>query len=179
MHSELKLSLALRLTRIQHTTRLCGNNGIAMRRVVLHSGGHIPYTSVRCAVRQLHRYCAVYGLGATLVSYYDERYFAGHVCTIPIWFGFGSLHAARFHTGRYSVRQGGDTSTAWYAAQWRHRYRTMMSGTVQYVSVLSQYDLASVHRARPDSVLVSTVCSQAAISVLHGMWPGGDTGIVL
>jgi len=179
MHSELKLSLTLTLTRIQHSTRLYGNNGIAMRRAVLNSDSHIPYRSVRCTARRLHRYCAVHGQAATLVSYCDERYFAVHVYTIPLWFVFGSLHATRFCTGRYSVRQGGDTGTARYAAQRRHRYRIVMSGTVQYASVPSQYDLASVRCARPDSVLVGTVCSVVATPVLHGTWPGGDTGIVL
>ena len=55
----------------------------------------------------------------------------------------------------------------------------MTSGTVPYTSVLSQYDLASVRRTRPDSVLVGTVCGEVATPVLHGTWPGGDTGIVL
>jgi len=50
---------------------------------------------------------------------------------------------------------------------------------VQYESVLSQYYLASVRRARPDSVLVGTVCGEAATPVLHGMRSGGDTSIIL
>ena len=42
-----------------------------------------------------------------------------------------------------------------------------MNGTVQYASVLSQYDLASVRRASPDSVLVGMVCGQAATPVSY------------
>jgi len=179
MPSELKLSLTLTLTRIQHSMWLYGNNGIAIHRVVLNSGSHIPYRSVRCAARQLHRYYAVHGEAATLVLYCDERYFAVHVHTIPVWLGFGSLRTARFRTGRYSVRRGGDTGTAWCAAQRRYRYRIVMSGTVQYASVISQYDLASVRCARPDSVLVGMVCGMVATLVLHGTWPDGDTGIIL
>jgi len=87
--------------------------------------------------------------------------------------------AAIFRKDRYSVRQGGNTGTAWYVARRRHQYRTVTSGTVQYASVLFQYDLASVHRLRQDSVLAGTVCGEAATPVLHSTWPGGDTRIVL
>ena len=164
---------------LMHSTRLYGNNGIAMCRAVLHSGGHIPYRSVHCAARRLPRYCAVYGQVATLVLYCDKWFFAVYVRAITVWFGFGSLHTVRFRTDRYSVRRRGDTCTARYMACWRYRYRTVTSGTVQYASVLSQYDLDSVWHTRPDSVLVGTVCSKASTPVLHGTWPDSNTGIIL
>ena len=43
----------------------------------------------------------------------------------------------------------------------------MTNSTVQYASVLSQYDLAFVHRARPDSRLVGMVYGQAATPVSY------------
>ena len=55
----------------------------------------------------------------------------------------------------------------------------MVCGTAQYASIQSQSDLASVRRERPDSVQVGTVRGEAAIPVLHGTRPGGDTGTAL
>ena len=54
-----------------------------------------------------------------------------------------------------------------------------MSGTALYMSVLYPSDLATVCRARPDSVQVGTVHGKEATPVLHGTRLGGDTGIVL
>ena len=86
---------------------------------------------------------------------------------------------ARFRTGQYGPRQGGDTGTAPYAVRRGDWYRTVMSGTTQYASVLYPSYLDLVHHAWQYSVQVGTVRGEAAIPVLHGTQLGGDTGIVL
>jgi len=116
-----------------------------------HSHSHsLTYSTVRSYV-------------GTMVSQCAERYY-----TV----------VAIFRTDRYGVQQGGYTGIAQYMASWRHWYRTVTSGTLQYTSVLSQSGLASVHCVLPDSVQVGTVCSEAATLVLHGTRPSGNTGIV-
>jgi len=104
---------------------------------------------------------------ATPVSYCVERYCAVHICTIAALFSFGSPCAARFRTSQYGVRRGCNTGTARYAARRRHRYRTVTSSTVQYTSVLSQYDIGLVRRVRPDYIQVGTQCGVARTLVEH------------